>query len=268
VSEAPVALTDLGAEARELCAKIKEQDVPRGSAEIAYAYNVVNGRVLLLDEVRGRSYPELGDEWVAGTVDVVHQDRRGLWVGDWKLSGYGFDAELHRPQLEVYALMVARVQQVDRVRCWVGGVDRDRGTLAFHRWAIDPWDLERVALDLRQTRDRVVELRAQRAAHERESVGAWTPDVRMGGHCTWCPAFARCPGVRGVCWLFSADEPPTVTEQALADTFLGARVADAAQQLVRETVGRWIDAHGPAQTQDGRYVRRSASGALTVLKHP
>jgi len=254
-----VALELVPADYRKLCAAIPVADVPRGRAEVALAYDVRTGRVRELTAV-DRAYDVLEHE-VPGTVDLVC-DRGELppLVIDWK-TGHAVDPEEHRAQLEFYGLCVARLHGADEVDVHLGAVGDD-GAIVWTRWHLDLDTLVRVARDVRDAWQAVQLAKMDRREHEAESRAPWVPDVNVGPHCKYCPAWDHCPAKR-------ASLLTVLKEETLDDVGKAYAVAKDAEQWIehiRTAAREAVDMRGALPTGDGRIIKKDSRGSLRFAR--
>jgi hypothetical protein len=251
-------------EGRAFAERIEHAAVPEGEPEVAYAFDARTGRVRRL-RVQGRDYPVEPGE-IPGTADLVVPARgdEPLMVIDWKTARWDFDPALHYEQLEFYALCAAREAGALRVRCRIGVV-AEGGAIGWHTWELGFDELAAVAARVRNTHARVEAARAERAAHERANAAPWTPDVRGGEHCRYCPALLHCPGKRAAIGAVLGMTPEALTAETAGRAHAIAKDAERVGERVREAVGQLVDAFGELPTGDGRVVRRDGKRALRLF---
>lgn len=182
------ALAEVDERWRAQCEAIDVTEVPRGTAEMAYAYDVDSDAGRVLGQWIGRAY-EVGPTEVSGTADLICEPagERARWlVVDWKGDDEVEPAGTNI-QLGFYALCLARAQGLDEVDVAVGYLGHGGGI----RWdyaTLQAWDLEAVADRIRKVFNAVAAARALIA-------GGRTPDVSTGLHCRRCPAMPACPAM-------------------------------------------------------------------------
>jgi len=251
-------------EARALCARLEPFEPPTGRPEVALAYHVRRGTARLLEGVEGRAYPQ-GDHEVCGRVDLlVDADPTRPVVIDWKTTRWDFDVETARPQLRFYALAAARALGADRAGYAIA-VITDDGAVAWHRYWLDADDLAQIAADVARAWERVEAARRARDAHERSYAAPWSPDVRRGAHCRYCPALASCPGLRAELSL-GADLAAELDERQVAAAYERALSLGDARETLRDAAVAWVASRGPVQLSDGRWLGRDASGKTRPLR--
>jgi hypothetical protein len=240
---------------RELCAAIDVRQVPRGEPEVAFAYDVSTGRARRTG-ARSRGY-DAGAAEIHGTADLIAGDV----VIDWKTVSQALDVEIARPQLEFYALCLARSDRLPLVH-WRIGVIAENGALGWHDGRLDWEQMNDVAAGLRRTWARVM---LEREARTAQGAG-YIPDlVAEGPWCRYCAAWDGCPAKRGVVRLMVEGKGDLLAAEQAADALLMARDAETAAERVRRVVGELVDREGEIEATDGRRVRRDARGALRVF---
>lgn len=248
-------LTQVSGDARLICDGLTRDIIPAGGRpEVAYAYDVVTGRAREI-VAEGRDYRVWHTE-IPGRIDLVaRSDDRGLVV-DWKSTAWAIDLKAIEPQLDFYALCVARAHGLQEVECCVCVLSES--TVAWHRRTLDWEALAVVARRVREAWQGVELERAARAEHERVNAAAWVPDVTVGVHCQYCPAWEQCPAKRA---LITA-----VDVEVGGDAYLRAQDLTKWSEAIRNAVGERVSAVGPLPTSDGRVVRRDGRGSLRVFR--
>lgn len=182
------ALAEVDEAWRAQCEAIDVTEVPAGTAELAYAYDVATDTARLLGQWIGRAY-EVGPTEVSGTVDLVCEptpDRPRWLVVDWK-----GDEEVERAAVNVqlghYALCVARVHDLEEVDVAIGNIGHG-GAIRWDRATLGPFELGAIAARVGAA------WAAVQAARELVAAGR-TPDVATGLHCRRCPAMPVCPAM-------------------------------------------------------------------------
>lgn len=242
---------------RAYCERIEITPVPGASAEVAMVYDVLTQRARLLD-VTGRQYGELAPSEIAGTCD--------LWVPsastvvDWKTIHRPIDPQDHVPQLEFYALALARIYRLASVRVEIVTIN-DSSEMGYpYQAEYDYEDLAAIAGRIKRAWQRAGEARAARADHELANAAPWTPNVTEGNHCTYCPAWRYCPAKRAV--LTAVDDSPEATGSAYMRVRDISKWAELAKDRIREAV----TARGSLIVDDKNELRFNAAGSLAVLK--
>jgi len=222
-------------EAKTLCEKIDVRLVPMGGqTELAMAFDVVTGACRRLYPLGHRRYDTRPNE-VPGTTDVVRFDPTRVVVRDWKTVRWDFDVATARPQLEFYGLCAARIAGVEAVDVEIG-IITDDGVIGFERWSLDWEDLARISAEVRRSWDKAGAARAARVAHEAESLAPWTPDVKEGGHCRYCPAILACPAKRAALAMALHLDVATITPDDAGQMLAVAGEASKAADRIREAV--------------------------------
>lgn len=255
---------------REWAAKIDRSRIPRrGESEVAVAYDVVTGqaRRLVVDQHRG--YDVAATE-VPGTIDLVElpgmADVEVPTVTDWKTVAFDHDEETSIPQLEFYALALARITRAPEVERRTRVITEDGAIADGGTVRLDFDDLARIARRTRRAHDDVAAARTARAAHERAHVAPWAPDVREGPACRYCPCFATCPAKRLAIAMLLGGDVRTLTPEGVGRAHLAGRDARDAADRTRDVVRAMLDAHGELPTGDGRVVRYNAAGSVVVTR--
>lgn len=243
------ALEQVPDEYRERCALIDLESLPpldpkATAAEVAFVYNLDSDRGREIGRNIGRAYPELSEMEIAGTADVValSADGEGVVIWDYKSPHHWCPAAKDNWQLRSLALMAARTY--GRTRATVATIKiRDDGTVWYDQADFDEMDLDSFAVELCGLQDQIADLR--KAVDDGK-----TPNVSMGPHCRYCPAFQSCPGqgqlVRALASDPSGDgyvEPRQLTPETAVRAYvrLGQvkqalkHVADALEAYARET---------------------------------
>jgi hypothetical protein len=185
------ALENVPEDWRPVCAAIELERLPRGlAAEVAFAYDLEHDAGRELGRGLERSYEGLSAWELAGTADVVGVAADAVYVGDAKTGWTEPTPAERNGQLLFLALAAARayekpsaVVEIIRVK-ETGAIWRDRAEL-------DEFDLDCFADELAALRPRIHAAQAQ-AAEQGE------PDVALGPHCRYCPAFTSCPAQRSL----------------------------------------------------------------------
>lgn len=241
--------------ARALCRLIDLRHVPVGAeSEVAFAYDPATGRARRTKTEQHREYA-VGEHEIPGTCDVVHGDL----VLDWKTSRWDFDVESARPQLEFYALCLARSAGLATVRYRIAVISDDGAVGGPPEVTLDWEDLARIAARVRRAWERV---QAARAAAD------VTPDVAEGPHCRWCPAAVHCPAKRAAVAAVLGGDPSTLTPADVGRALVVARDAIAAAERVKEVAKGLLEHLGLDELPagNGQAVRRDGRGALRIVR--
>ncbi len=182
------ALTNVENDLRPVCEALDVAKLPidsRFAAEVAFAYDTVTGKARELGRGIGRRYDCHATE-IAGTADVVSLlDADGVFIADWKSGWSRRTAAKDSLQLRFYALAAARAYGRTRAIVQMIRVFDDGATWKDEA-SFDAFDLDSFALDLAALASGV---EVERGLY----VEGVEPDMVEGAHCTWCPAFSRCP---------------------------------------------------------------------------
>lgn len=240
-------------EHRDWCASIRAQEIPRGEPEVALAYDVATGRARRLD-VRERAYT-VGPTEIGGTCDL-HIPGEPARVIDWKTGTHTSTApDAHRPQLALYALMVARAEGLDEIRAEVVSIGDDGSVRVVASWDYDLDALADVAAAVRATWHRVQSARA----HAVETL-----DVREGEHCRYCPAWSACPAKLAAVRAALGDVS-TLTPDAIGRAYVRALDLERWAEQIRATA-REASQGGALPTGDGRVVVLDSRGRLQLRR--
>jgi len=201
------ALAEIPADAswRATCEAIDVSEVPQGTAEIAYAYDVATDTARGLGQWLGRAYV-VGPTEVSGTADLVCPPtaERPRWlVVDWK-----GDEEVERAatniQLGLYGLAVARVHGLDEIDVAVGYIGHT-GAIRWDRATLGVFELEAVAARVREVHAAVETARASAVR-----------DYSTGYHCRRCPAMSMCPAQVAIVRAWSSSAAGVETSELVA----------------------------------------------------
>lgn len=248
-------------EARALCEKLDLRAVPRGEPEVRLAYHARTGVGRRLEGEGHRDYALLAHEEIAGTADLVCWNEDPVRVVDWKTARYDHDVEQSRPQLELYALAVARLAGLSLVR-WAVGVISDEGTIGWFSADLDEDALANVAARARETWERVQFERAERA----RLGAAYEPDVSLGWWCKWCSAYRACPALRREVQTVTGRFVAEVKDDDFGEAYVNALLVEKATDAVRKSTKRVVQHRGLLPTGDGREISCDSRGALRVRR--
>lgn len=227
---------------RQMLAAVDLAEVPVGRAEVAYAYDPRTGQARELGGAGRRDYQRAAAHEIPGTVDLVALALpTHALVVDWS-TDHDLDVPAKRAQVEVYQLMVARTHGLTQVLGAIGHHRHD-GTLAWHRWSLDAWDLTEVAARVRRTVERV------ERARELVATGQ-TPDVTAGAHCRDCRAWLACPATAQAVALLRGDPP--ADPAALGRAYEAARAVERLAEHTRELARAAVERDGALPLGDGR----------------
>lgn len=185
------ALQSVPEEHREACAALDLDLLPLDpeswAAEVAFAYDVETDQARELGRDLERNYPEVGDDEIVGTADLVGLDADRVIVPDFK-TGRVPPPVKGNLQLGAYALAAARAYQrsaakVAIIHLPMGFSDIDPSCRSA--------DLDSIDLDAIGARIYGIweSLRAARTAYAQGQL----PFLCEGDHCVYCAAFPTCP---------------------------------------------------------------------------
>lgn len=226
--------------------------VPVGDTEVPLAYSVVTRKGRVMPRTKDRDYRyELGE--IPGTADVVGWGNGEVLVCDFKSEHTAY--EDHTLQLNFYALAACRESGASSAECRVIGYS-DSGHLAVTAsWVLDWEDLLALEEELLQIRDRVEHERAKAAQ------GGYTPDVTLGDHCRYCPAWRACPAYSGAIKTVTNSE-----SEDLGQAYISAQMAEQAAEAVRRLVHIRLESEGIISLGDGRSIVLDRAGRTRIKK--
>jgi hypothetical protein len=231
------ALAAAPADQRAFLAGLDLTKVPDGADyQVGFAFNALTGEVRQIPG-RGEGYPDLPDEWIFCTSDIVGvRDGKAL-VWDLKVGIYtdgrdpATDLQLGLGAICATAIAKAEDAEVCFLRAgWDGVLRPDSAVLD--------------AMDLAAMRDRIATIwkRARQAAYARGGGGAAEGDrspaplaLHVGEHCHYCPARRGCDAhLQPTALVLRGDLPAlAATEGASLDT-----IREAVRALTPEQRGR------------------------------
>jgi hypothetical protein len=243
------ALAAVPEEHRAYCESIKITPVPGAIAEVSVAYDVMRRRARLLG-ARGRSaYGALTPSEIAGTCDLFIPS--SATVVDWKTTHDidKLDVERYRPQLEFYALALARVHRLARIRYEIVAIDDAGLWQCVEQRELDFEDLEEIADRLESA------LRAVTSAIEHGP-----RKVVEGDHCRYCPAWRACPAKRAALEAIGGTPEPT------GRTYLIVQDLERWAKLGRDVLREAVRANGTLPIDEQHVLGFDKRGALQVIK--
>ncbi len=246
---------------REYCASIALQPVPGAIAEVPVAYDVLRRSARLLN-VSNRAYGQLAASEVAGTCDLFIPAPPGgvATVVDWKTTHDVEGMERYTPQLEFYALALARAHHVAQIRYEIVAID-ERGQPHFViQRELDFEDLEAIAERLAQAHRAVGVALAAAGDHLLRSAAPWAPSVTEGDHCRYCPAWRSCPAKRAVLDAVGRTPEPN------GATYLLVQDLERWAELGREKLREAVREGGPLPIDEQRELRFNQRGALQIAR--
>jgi hypothetical protein len=184
------ALAFLSKESRATCEAIDFQrivgDLHDVRSEVAYALNVRTDEVRELGFNIGRAYPDLGADWVYGTLDIEGMRLDDVPVAPDIKTGF---ADVTPPaenfQLGFFGRVLALKHGASEIDARIlkirtdGSVWTDPGS--YDQFAIDEWG------------DRLIEVVDGVAKARAEYKATGVAHVSPGSWCKYCPAFHACP---------------------------------------------------------------------------
>lgn len=248
-------LADSAPEVRALCSKIDLRRIPRGLPELSMAYDVATGRARVMDAT-GRYY-EVSETEIPGTCDlyVAPTDTTPARVIDWKTIVHDQpDEHLYRPQLEFYALCLARVHRLSSVGCEVYTIGEDGAVSVAAQWTLDVWALADVATVLRRVWGRVQAERLK-PLH----------DVTTGAHCRHCNAWLSCPAQLASVGAVLGVELSSMTREQAAEAYLRARAAEKHVERIKTLTREMVAANGPLEAS-GQRIYMTSNKSLRVVR--
>lgn len=223
--------------------------IPPGECEVAMAYDVQTGKARRIGG-QNRDYSTQYGE-IPGTADFIAWGLNPLVVIDWK--GIHAAADDHRDQLELYALMAARLADVDDVECRVVGVSDDGKFGLFKSWQLDFEDLGRIAKNAYKTWRSVEGARKALASGQ-------ALDVTVGKHCQYCPAQPHCPGHRAVVQAI------THGDVSINELYYKLRDTEKACEKARTVLKLHLEQNQRIDLPDGEYLTLDSRGHMKVRK--
>lgn len=204
------AIATLPAEYGDWLRSIDLDGLPIGPScrqEVAFAYDVQTGRARELGTGIQRAYGVVGENEIAGTADVLAKSAAHVY--DYKFEQFDNHTEpvATNPQLRALALFAARSMGLDSAEAGIIHIRPDGGHW-IETAKFDSFDLDSIAIDLKQTMKRVRDAQAQVARGE-------VPSVSRGPWCRWCHASSSCPSVTSLVRAV-AMEPAKTAQEILA----------------------------------------------------
>lgn len=256
---------------RQTCERIDMDELLSGlsetEVEISLAYNPLNDEARVIRGGHSRASCAVSSDEIIGKADLIITRQDGMTVViDYKTGRHRIHVD-ECGQVQLLGLAVARERRLSQVCVAVIHIYED-GTLSFDEMLLRDADLERVARRVRVAFENVKSVRQQ-------VMLGHTPDVVIGDHCKFCPAFRACPAninlARG---LLTANETFESTGE-LTPIQAGAiweRVMRARRVLDEIELGLkdYID-HTPIPHPDGKHeiarvetIRETINGKMAV----
>ena len=228
-------------------------EIPQGcDSEVAFAYDPSTGKARVL-QARDRAY-DLQPGEIPGTADLVGWGKDEVLICDYKNERIAY--EDHSAQLNFYALCAARVWGVDTAHCRVLGIGESGEIVVTAAWSLDWEDLIASENDLRGIRDAVEQERIATEANPSR-----VPDVTLGDHCRYCPAWRSCPAYQGAIKALTDG-----STEDLGQAYLQAQIAERAAESVRDLVRTRLTAEGAISLGDGRSITLDSAGRTRIKK--
>lgn len=217
-TDRPAAIAAAPDEDRDYFGNIDLETIPVGlSSEVALAYHPESGQGRILERVRSRQYPELGDGWIYGTADLMGVHDGVLHVPDLKRYRAPRDPGTSL-QLGLYALAGCAALGLDQARPSFM-VPRQDGTFSV---TSAEWDFA----DLEAMRQRLIDLQLRQAQADGQIKRSLPVDLEVGEHCTYCPVRRNCPAQLGPLSLaMRADIEGMARNVPLTHDAIAARIA-------------------------------------------
>lgn len=245
------ALELIDEEWRSLCGVIELDSLPHSEPEawafeVAYAWDFKRDAARELYRGSGaRAYEGLSETEIPGTADLIGMDADGqtVIVLDLKSGWAPLGPPAESLQLGFYAVAAARHLGVSRAI--VGWVRLADGVPRYEYALLDEIDL-----DAMSERLKAVVTSAAFAEVDHQATGALK--LSSGSHCTYCPAYLRCPAKATLLReLVAAPDAVPVVEAAQVPAML-QRLWDAREVLDRteEALKDYVKAH-PARLPSG-----------------
>jgi hypothetical protein len=212
-------------------------DPARYAAEVAFAFNPETGKARELGRGIGRRY-DVNEGEIAGTADVIALlEDDGVFVADFKSGWSRRTAAKDSLQLRFYALAAARAYGRSRAVVQVIRVFEDGATWTDEA-ALDAFDLDDFALELGALAVMIEGHRALYAAGQE-------PPMVEGSHCTWCPAYVRCPAKTALlrAAALEAPAPGEITPDVAARAYSRLKLYKAAVEKAEEILKTYARTH-------------------------
>jgi RecB family exonuclease len=174
--------------------------------EVKFAYKPLTDTARQIRGGSVRDYSAVEDDELAGTADLVITRPDGnLVVIDYKTGRHRVHV-VESSQMKLLGLMIARAKGLSQVCVSIVHVSED-GAMDFDELLLRSEDLDRIAQSVRTILSHVSEARRTVAQGQ-------TPDVSVGDHCAFCPAYRACPANTSLAkdLLGMSDSPQRVAE--------------------------------------------------------
>jgi hypothetical protein len=204
--------------------------------EVTLAWDHVRDAGRVLGQRLERAYSMAGPAEYVGTADYLRVAGGCVTVVDLKTGQGDVPAPSRNAQLRMLALAACRAHGVSAAR--IGILHAPEGRTAWWQWAdVDAFELEVIAADLRSLAQRIDYAR-------RDASKGMTPWLRVGEHCTYCPARHECPARTAMARALTSDTVGEDWKRGLDDDATAARCLarwQAARKVVDE-VGKALHA--------------------------
>ena len=201
---------------------------------LSWDYQRDSGRVL--GRRLERAYSMAGPTEYVGTADYLRISDGVVHVIDLKTGHGDVPHPSRNAQLRFLALAACRAHGVSQAK--LGIFHAPEGRAPWWQWAdVDAFELEVIAADLRTLAERIGYAR-------RDAAKGTTPWLRLGEHCTYCPARFECPARTAMARALSSDALAEDWKRGLDDDDAAARCLSrwqAARKVVDE-VGKALHA--------------------------
>ena len=221
----------------DACEVIDITALPAGNpeswrVEVAFAYDWRAGTARILGEGMGRNYGELGPNEIPGAVDVAGVTADASVIYDYKTGRAAQEPPEAHWQLKFLGLASATAYGKDEahvglIRIWD----------SITHFEVGHFD----ALDLANVRHQIVDI-MERVEDAMATVARGAlPELNVGGHCTYCPAFRICPAMTAHMQMaFDGPgnlifRPAEVTPEQLGQAYLRLKlIAKATEQMTTD----------------------------------
>ena len=209
-------------------------DLDKVRSEVAYGLNVRTDEVREIGVNIGRAYPDLGEGWIFGTLDIEGERIDGVWAAPDVKSGF---LETTAPdenfQLGFAGRVLSIVHEADEVDVRIANIRTDGSVF------VQPASYDRLALD--DWGDRFVEVVDGVAQARAEYAKTGRAVVNEGAWCRYCPALTSCPAKTAMAKAML----PTLADidarlRSMTPDELG-RAYEIAHDQIRPTLERVLD---------------------------
>lgn len=160
------------------------KDAKSLSCEISIAYNPITGTARILGSQLGREY-NINENEIAGTIDLLMEKIDGsVLIIDYK-TGHVPIYAASSGQLSFFALAVARALNISEISAAIVQI-YENGDFRYNEITLSSQALETISNTIVNTFNKISYARNQ-------VTNGQIPDVYVGEHCSYCPAFRSCP---------------------------------------------------------------------------